>query len=136
MDRYSVCGKEFFVSDRDVTVMWPSKVAPSNPPPECIVFLTSSYSETNGRYKLQIIADSLKIKDCGVNLDLFNGRGAYGNYIVSRDKTLLEVVTRNSVIITLFRFLIFLLFIFWRGGGGNGMFVPLPTFNPTFLFST
>ena len=100
MDRYSVCGKEFFVSDRDVTVMWPSKVAPSNPPPECIVFLTSSYSETNGRYKLQIIADSLKIKDCGVNLDLFNGRGAYGNYIVSRDKTAGSSYLGNFVIIT------------------------------------
>ncbi|XP_041350080.1 uncharacterized protein LOC121369214 [Gigantopelta aegis] len=81
MDRYSVCGKEFFVSDNDITLMWPSKVAPANSPLECIVFLTSSYTETNGRYRLQIIVESLAIKDCGINLDIFNGRGAFGNFI-------------------------------------------------------
>ncbi|XP_046561092.1 uncharacterized protein LOC124270117 [Haliotis rubra] len=83
MDRFATCGQDVSVFDKDVVLNGRSNAAPANPPLECTVYLTSGYTESDGRYRLQIIIEAIDIQDCKVHVDVFNGRGAYGTYLRS-----------------------------------------------------
>ncbi|XP_067684312.1 uncharacterized protein [Haliotis asinina] len=83
MDRFATCGQDISVFDKDVVLNGRSNAAPANPPLECTVYLTSGYTESDGRYRLQIIIEAIDIQDCKVHVDVFNGRGAYGTYLRS-----------------------------------------------------
>ncbi|XP_046369555.2 uncharacterized protein LOC124144268 [Haliotis rufescens] len=83
MDRLATCGQDVTVFDKDVVLNGRSNAAPSNPPLECTVYLTSGYTESDGRYRLQIIIEAIDIQDCQVHVDVFNGRGAFGSYLRS-----------------------------------------------------
>lgn len=42
-----------------------------------------SVQVADGRYRLQMVIQELNIEDCNVKLDVFNGKGVSGNYLVS-----------------------------------------------------
>ncbi|KAK6175085.1 hypothetical protein SNE40_013621 [Patella caerulea] len=74
-----ICGQTLPVFDTDLVINGKASFVPSIIPVECIVNLESGY--TDGAYRLQIIIEAIDIQDCAVNLDIFNGKGAFGNYL-------------------------------------------------------
>ncbi|GFN90878.1 hypothetical protein PoB_001738400 [Plakobranchus ocellatus] len=78
MDEKANCGRAVVVDDTGVRLNGRGNISPSNPPTECIIFLKSAYANDDGSNKLQVEVESLLIKDCNVNLQLFNGRVSVG----------------------------------------------------------
>ncbi|XP_012945807.1 uncharacterized protein LOC101845973 [Aplysia californica] len=81
MDEFATCGRTVIVDDSGVRLQGRGNTSPSNPPMECTVHLLSTYREEDGTNKLQVEVEFLKIEDCSVNLDLFNGHRAGANYL-------------------------------------------------------
>ncbi|KAK6175171.1 hypothetical protein SNE40_013690 [Patella caerulea] len=77
LDRLSTCNREVTIFDEQVVLNGRSNAAPANPPKECTIYIKSGY--TDGKNRLQVDIETIAIEDCAVFVDLFNGRGAYGN---------------------------------------------------------
>lgn len=78
MDERATCGRTVFVGDSGVRLNGRGNVAPSQPLLECIVYLESVYANDDGTNKLQVEVENLQIKDCNVNVILYNGRKSEG----------------------------------------------------------
>ncbi|GFR61945.1 hypothetical protein ElyMa_001858600 [Elysia marginata] len=83
MDKLSTCGRTVFVDDSGVRLNGRGNVAPSQPPTLCIVYLQSVYANDDGSNKLQVEVESLQIKDCNIQVDLYNGRNSVGRTLQS-----------------------------------------------------
>ena len=82
MDEKATCGRTVYVDDSGVQLNGRGNVAPSNPPTECIVYLESTYANDDGSNKLQVEVENLSIKDCNVEVNLYNGRNSVGRTMV------------------------------------------------------
>ncbi|ESP01138.1 hypothetical protein LOTGIDRAFT_238343 [Lottia gigantea] len=79
MDRLSTCRQEVTIYDFNVILNGKANAAPANPPQECTIMLKSGY--TDGKSQLEVAINEVQIEDCAVFVDIFNGKGAFGNYL-------------------------------------------------------
>ncbi|RUS77105.1 hypothetical protein EGW08_015121 [Elysia chlorotica] len=78
MDEFATCGRTVNVDDSGVRINGRGHVSPSQPPTLCIVYLQSVYANDDVSNKLQVEVESLHIKDCNVEVNVYNGRNSVG----------------------------------------------------------
>ena len=82
MDSPAYCNRQSPISVADESrVVEPRGTGISNPLTNCVISFESSYQESS--YRFEIVVESAQFRDCALELKIFDGRSAGGNYIVS-----------------------------------------------------